>query len=143
MMFDRERWIVYPLLFASLALGVVNRTKTSGRLVCNEIECNRLFVVPDPRDLPSDEESPSSVIISCSPDGGFLELHGNPNLPDIFLGHHQIRQVSGLLATNPQGRLENWGKLFPWPDDSIELNDAGDSEPSEVEDQTESERPTN
>ena len=140
MMSDRERWIVYPLLFAALAMGGFNRMKTSTRLTCHEIECNRLIVTPDPRDLPSDEESSSSVVVSCSPDGGFLELHGSPELPEIFLGHHEVRQVSGLLATNPQGRLEDWGKLFPWPEAATDPIEDDNRQPADIDNPAEQEQ---
>ena len=47
-MTERERWVVYPLLF--LALGAVLRDKLVDRTVTKRIECEELSIVADDSD---------------------------------------------------------------------------------------------
>ncbi len=75
-MTDRERWIVYPLLF--LALGTTLRDKLGpSTIVCGEVRCERLLIV----DAKDRERVKLSTVQRSSSNGelvssGRLEIHG-------------------------------------------------------------------
>ena len=69
-MTDRERWVVYPLLF--LALGVSLRDKLGGQLTSKIISCQKLVIEDEP--VGSREPRPLAVLGRVQP---------NPNRPAI------------------------------------------------------------
>jgi hypothetical protein len=94
-MSERERWIVYPLLF--LALGVALRD-TMIRPVTDEVRCRRL-VVYDVRDRPVAEIAPLEVAVRGSREAahvGTLRLLDPFGLPVVSVDHEGL-DVSGSL----------------------------------------------
>jgi hypothetical protein len=77
-MTERERWVVYPLLF--LALGAALRDKLVDRTVTKRIECEELSIVADD----SDGRRPPHVFAkigrteatATSPSIGYLYVNG-------------------------------------------------------------------
>ena len=125
-MVERERWIIYPLLFFALLLAARDRMIPPNPLKCPSIECSELTVrSQDGRDLVRMGGSlDSGVIIVYGPShaidadslnlqdnehllelgtsdgGGYVTAFGPPDAPTLKLGHLQERALSGLIAVD-------------------------------------------
>ena len=80
MMSDRERWIVYPLLFMTLGLSLRDRIagESVQKLSIDEVVCNQLEVV-------SSDGRPQ-IRLSVTTSGGVIEvrrLPGRSNIEDF------------------------------------------------------------
>ena len=110
-MSDRERWIVYPLLF--LALGVALRDKLTqivetrtveARFVeaqsveVDRIRCKSIVVVG--------KNEKSQIDLSASSEGGLMSVWDSQQELIVALGH--FKGASGLFGATTSG------DLFPW-----------------------------
>lgn len=69
-MSDRERWIVYPLLFFSFLLGAKDRIAPPNPLTCGQLECQSLVLKSaDGREL---------VKLGPTSDGAVLRFYSEP-----------------------------------------------------------------
>ena len=94
-MSDRERWIIYPLLF--LALGAALRDKLTQAVEVDRIKCKQ-FVVVDRQGIPK-------IVLDTNDTGGLVRVIDNPGKLTLALGH--IDRFSGLLA-GVEGKLIQW-----------------------------------
>jgi hypothetical protein len=100
-----ERWRVYPLLFLTLGIAVKDKlikVVSTDNVVCKAVNtekviCN-LLVVTDPKGR-------EQALISATPAGGILRVHGNGNNPTILLGHTE--KLYGLIFADAKGNLVN------------------------------------
>jgi hypothetical protein len=100
-----ERWKVYPLLFLTLGITVKDKlikVVSTDNVVCKAVStdkviCN-LLVVTDPKGR-------EQALISATPAGGILRVHGNGNNPTILLGHTE--KLYGLIFADAKGNLVN------------------------------------
>lgn len=92
-MTDRERWIVYPLLF--LTLGIAVKDKIAGRSTADTVLCNTLVV--------HDRKGKEQVVISSTPDGGQVVTLGEKNALGVLVGHTE--KLAGLMFVDGRGRL--------------------------------------
>lgn len=106
-MTERERWIVYPLLF--LALGASLRDKLAKQTRSQQIVCQELFIV-------NDRGEPVARLAE-----GSLMLEGTDNSPGMLtVGVIQTNsiQTQNLQAQNivqrgkPVGDVVSWGRLL-------------------------------
>ena len=104
-MSDRERWIIYPLLF--LALGTSLRDKLaqkvetevllSKRIDAEVIRCKQIMV--------TNQQGKPQILLSSNEAGGLVRVFDAPDKLTLALGH--FGRISGLLAGAE-------GKLVPW-----------------------------
>ena len=76
-MSDRERWIVYPLLF--MALGISLRDKFLREVHTDQVKCRELLVL--------NEHDEPMVVLNASASGGVIRAIGTENRPELVLGH--------------------------------------------------------
>lgn len=101
-MTERERWIVYPLLF--LALGASLRDKLAKQTRSQQIVCEELFVV-------NDRGEPVARLAE-----GSLMLEGSDNTPGTLTV--DLIQTKNLQAQNivqrgkPVGDVVSWNRLL-------------------------------
>ncbi len=141
-MSDRERWILYPLLFFSLSLGIktkwdaANGQSTFQRVVCREL------VVQTPFEKPRfvlgesmvgggilelfDSDGKRAVTLQSGDGGGAILLVRKKDQKVLVLGHDSDVRLSGIMAydQNNDGRLipidsrlipsSGW-QLLRWP----------------------------
>jgi hypothetical protein len=127
MMSDRERWIVYPLLVLSLALGLKTHLSAGGVFHWTSdfdvITCRSLVVKNQLNEskalLHEDEHGAAELLLfgdkglveaSLSSDagGGRVLLMRRADQKAIVLGHDKLREISGLWAVegnSPDSRL--------------------------------------
>jgi len=112
-MSDRERWIVYPLLF--LALGASLRDKMDGKIHIDKIDCSRIRCAE--LTVVGDDEKPQ-VALRSSKAGGTVSVIRADDKLDLVLGHEP--QMSGLFAETPTNHgparwsvLGNLGRFQP------------------------------
>ncbi len=127
-MSNRERWIVYPLLFFSILLAARDDIVPAEKSEFDSVVCRRLFVEsPDGRTL---------ILLAAEHDAGSIRIVGPAEAPLLQLGHDGALQASGLTALSRMGEplpvkepsnLTAWGTLYPWKasDDSVR-QDVGD-----------------
>ncbi len=101
-MSDRERWIIYPLLF--LALGTALRDKLTQSIEVDRILCKQLVVV--------DGQRTPKIVLDSNDAGGLVRVIDAPGELTLALGH--IDRVSGLLA-GVDGKLIQWVPPFVRP----------------------------
>lgn len=144
-MSNRERWVVYPLLFFSILLAARDDINPPYVTKCEQLVCSKIFV-----------KSPGGeTLVSIGGneafDDGVVFVYGNGDVPAIQLGHNRPMKASGLFALDesnypitassrthdrfPPGAF-NWNKS-PAPDsppdsvgESVESPDAGDEQPA-------------
>jgi hypothetical protein len=92
-MTDRERWIVYPLLFLALGAGV--KDKVLHQTDIEMVVCEKL-VVHDPN-------GQQQIVISSTPVGGRIAILGPRNGWDVLLGY--VDKFAGLMFVDGRGRL--------------------------------------
>lgn len=92
-MTDRERWIVYPLLFLALGAGV--KDKILDRTDIETVVCENLVV--------HDHDGKQQVVISSSPVGGQVVTLGSKNAVGVLVGHTE--KLAGLMFVDGRGRL--------------------------------------
>lgn len=92
-MTERERWIVYPLLF--LTLGIAVKDKIAGRSTADTVLCNTLVV--------HDRKGKEQVVISSTPDGGQVVTLDGKNALGVLVGHTE--KLAGLMFVDGRGRL--------------------------------------
>ncbi len=94
-MSDRERWIIYPLLF--LALGAALRDKLTQAVEVDRIKCKQIVIV--------DRQGIPKIVLDTNDTGGLVRVIDNPGKLTLALGH--IDRFSGLLA-GVEGKLIQW-----------------------------------
>ena len=134
-MSDRERWIVYPLLF--LALGVALRDKLTQMVEAQTVEakfveaqsvevdrirCRSIVVVG--------KNEKSQIDLSAGSEGGLMSVWDNQQELIVALGH--FKGASGLFGATTSG------DLFPW-DTYVDRSAKRDSPPAEANGATEDE----
>ena len=92
-MSDRERWIIYPLLFFSLTLAASGKIYPRFRRVI----CNELTVVS------SDGKQRVRIDASSGSHAGRILLFGADDTPVISLGEDQKTHVGVIQTWNRQG----------------------------------------
>ncbi len=116
MMSDRERWIVYPMLVLSLALGVKGRYDAwEGTSEFNAITCRSLLVeneLNEPIALIQQNDRGAAELnlagaeglveasLTADEGGGRLLLMRRADQQTILFGHDKMREISGLWAVN-------------------------------------------
>jgi hypothetical protein len=109
-MTERERWIVYPLLF--LALGAALRDKLFDRTTTKSIVCQELMVV----DAEPIGSAPVNVLArigriepnSGGPSSGLLMLNGRLDVQGVVNAHQYRYQGVPFVPALPMG--------VTWPD---------------------------
>lgn len=96
MMSERERWIVYPLLFLAVFLGWRNQMPRSGDLDCQSIRCQRLLVT-------SPDGERSVEIASSAAQSGELRLFGADGRVALILRTDRTGN-RGMLETRGSDR---------------------------------------
>lgn len=143
MMSDRERWIVYPLLVLSLALGIKGRWDAwRSTSEFNVITCRTLLVkneLNEPQAVIQQNEQGAAEFslagagglveasLTADEGGGRLLLMRRGDQKAIVLGHDQLREASGLWAVDRNtaaatlvpleidtGDDQIW-QVLPWP----------------------------
>jgi hypothetical protein len=107
-MSERERWVVYPLLF--LALGAALRDKFGDVTVKKSIVCEELTVVDDTADFPQNAHLLAKI--ERAPDsqaGGILAVNGGLEVAGI-LNANQYAIQGHLLTPTFQQMFE----FFRW-----------------------------
>lgn len=154
-MSDRERWIIYPLLFFSLLLaarGQCNHPREAKfhRLVCHQLEIlpsgsrsgridlfgknNQLRVSINASGKNNagvieirDAQGKKAVRLVTTDEGGLIQLVRTGDSSQLHLGYEDI---SGLFAIDAQGQLilleSKSGKLIPWGQPLPQRNDRQD-----------------
>ena len=94
-MSNRERWVVYPLLFFAILLAarddiVPPNPVRHQTLVCNQIR------VETPNGIPL-------VSIGRSINRGIIRVHGDSEAPPLHIGHDEDLRASGLFAIGNSG----------------------------------------
>ncbi len=131
-MIERERWIIYPLLFFALLLAARDRIAPPDPLECGVVQCNELRVKTlDGKDLVRLGGSldsgvvivygpqPTSPVVSLdepanahllelgtSEGGGYVTAYGPQFVPTLRLGHYQPLGLSGLIAMKSSDQPE-------------------------------------
>ncbi|QDU87093.1 hypothetical protein Pla175_04480 [Pirellulimonas nuda] len=96
-MTDRERWIIYPLLF--LALGAALRDKLAKRTLSDQLVCKTLLVVDEKGRVLSQLEGDSLRIGSKSGEG---EIRVGKVLADgVQAGTVQTHLLNAVFYTRP------------------------------------------
>ncbi len=90
-MTDRERWIVYPLLF--MALGISLKDKIFHEIRPEQVICKRLVVV--------DEDEQPMVELRGSPSGGLVTVNRTDETLALTLGHRG--NTSSLFLDQREG----------------------------------------
>ena len=111
-MSDRERWIVYPLLF--LALGTALRDKITQSIEVDVIRCKQILVddVRSKQILVGDDERQPKIVLGSNDAGGLVTVVDAAGELTLALGH--IEGLSGLLA-GAEGKLIQWVPAFGRP----------------------------
>jgi hypothetical protein len=91
MMSDRERWIVYPLLFFALALHLKGAVNRPSNLECRSIRCNELVIE-------ALNGTPRARMGSSRWDSGEVRLYGAGGKPSLVLSTDRLGQ-RGTLHT--------------------------------------------
>ena len=84
-MSDRERWVVYPLLFLALRLAMRNHVLPAKELLAERVWCGALTVAAQPAEP---ESGMSPVLVKVSGDaemGGDLKVQGTLTAEQIIL----------------------------------------------------------
>jgi hypothetical protein len=142
MMSDRERWIVYPMLTLSLALGAKTRWDAfRGRSDFHVVTCRTLVVRNelDEQQIVLQQNSHGEAEVSlvgekgieawltAGEGGGRLMLVRRGDQRAILLGHDKLEEISGLWAIDAERADEgpvplaagaadaNAWELLPWP----------------------------
>ncbi len=97
MMSERERWIVYPLLFLAVFLGWRNQMPRSGDLECQLIRCHGLLVT-------SPNGEPSVEISSTAAQSGELRLFGADGGDALLVLRTDRTGNRGILETKDSDR---------------------------------------
>ena len=125
-MSDRERWIIYPLLF--LALGAALRDKLTQSVDVETIRCKQLVVV--------DSQETPRIVLNSNDAGGLVRVIDTPGELTLALGH--IDRISGLLA-GVEGGLVQWVQPFVRPIPGEQRSDVPPDEGGEDGDPSEDE----
>jgi hypothetical protein len=99
-MTERERWIVYPLLF--FALGTAVKDKILEQATYRNVVCNALVV--------TDREGRQQVVVASDPEGGLVRTFGNKNGMSVVLGNTD--RLAGLMLVDGQALRFNPGSIF-------------------------------
>jgi hypothetical protein len=155
-MSNRERWIIYPLLFFAIMIGVADLWQRSGGIVdlagpprFYELRCQQL-ILEDRNEQPIAvlnqnkfgevqlsmlHNDGAAVIMKASQGGGDLLLLRQADQQAIYLGHDADYQFSGLQAAEiTHGRItpiQRNGKqieLLAWPGQSWETEESAEQE---------------
>ena len=144
-MSNRERWVVYPLLFFAILLAARDDILPPFETNCERIVCSELFV------RSPGGETLVSIGSSTKADDGVIFIHGEDDVPTIQIGHNRPMEASGLFALDdsnypitassrthdrfPPGAF-NWN-LTSAPDsppdtvgESVDSPDPGDDKPA-------------
>jgi hypothetical protein len=142
MMSDRERWIVYPMLVLSLALGAKTRWDAfRGTSEFQVLTCRTLVVQNelDEEQIVLQQNSQGAAELSLlgadgvearlltDEGGGQLLLLRRSDQKALVLGHDKLQEISGVWAIDAEGaetglvplsadatKGEAW-RLLPWP----------------------------
>ncbi len=143
MMSDRERWIVYPLLVLSLALGIKGRWDAwRGESEFNVVTCRTLLVKNELNEpqavLQQNDQGAAELSLAgagglveasliADEGGGRLLLMRRADQKAIVLGHDKMLEASGLWAIDRSkvssallpleidaGDDQVW-EILPWP----------------------------
>lgn len=133
MMSDRERWIVYPLLALSLALGVKGRYDAwRGTSEFNVLVCRTLLVqneLGEAQAVIQQNQRGAAELNLAGPDGlveasltadeggGRLVLLRRADQKAIALGHDKMRELTGLWAVDQNAAAVNLPLLIETDDD--------------------------
>jgi len=102
-MSERERWIVYPLLF--LTLGIALRDKLGGtakKIEAQRVVCEQLVV--------SNEKAGPQVVLDSTKAGGIVHAISADHTMDLVLGHED-RGSSLFCETAANDRRTKWALL--------------------------------
>ncbi|MBW3600437.1 MAG: hypothetical protein KY475_24635 [Planctomycetes bacterium] len=133
MMSDRERWIVYPLLVFSLALGVKERfdasqgTSKFNTLVCralvveNELGQTQAVIQENARGAAelslAGKDNLVEASLTADDGGGRLMLMRRKDQKAILLGHDELRELTALWALDQGDAAEPIPLLIDTGDD--------------------------
>jgi hypothetical protein len=92
-MSNRERWIVYPLLFFSIALSWKSVVRTHGNVEFRTIRCQKI-------DVRSSDSRPAVRIVG-SEDSGSITLFGQDGIPLAMLTASRNGTSGSLELANP------------------------------------------
>ena len=114
-MTERERWIVYPLLF--LALGAALRDKLVDRTVTKSIVCQELSIVDEGVNGPQSQRVLARIGRAKPASGGksvgILQMYGDIELVDEELSSNlPVRMVAKLGRTETIPNIPSTGYLF-------------------------------
>ncbi len=99
-MSNRERWIVYPLLF--LALGSSLKSKMTRTLVIDDIRCRTLIAGDNPGLSNSSDETGNRVIVGHM-NTRSKEKSGDPGKPGKITGLFFVGEKSGVFQIDEEG----------------------------------------
>src|SRR5690349_17408740 len=111
-MTERERWIVYPLLF--LALGAALRDKLVERTTTKSIVCEQLLIVDEESSGPQSQRTLAKIgKVKPSPGGkstASLQINGDVEIIDNDLDENsQARILVQLGRTDPRSEARSNG----------------------------------
>ena len=87
-MSNRERWVVYPLIFFSFLLAARDKFIPPEKLTCNEVTCNRLTIV-------ASDGKPAVRVTSTEDDAGMIAVYAcrlDPRLPGAAPADRRVRR---------------------------------------------------
>src|SRR3954466_9616554 len=102
-MTERERWIVYPLLF--LALGAALRDKLVDRTTTKNIVCQQLSIVDEGSGGPQSQRTLARIGTATRPDGksvGYFQINGDVEIMDDDLAENSPMRVLAKLGRTEQ-----------------------------------------
>lgn len=127
-MTDRERWIVYPLLFFAIMIGAADLMQRGGMLDdwmgpprFRELRCRQLVIEDRAEDplavlnqnefgevqLTLINEEGSAALLKASEGGGQLILIRESDQQSLFIGHDSTTKFSGIEGVEiSQGNLK-------------------------------------
>lgn len=148
-MSERERWVVYPLLFLTLGLALRDELGLSRKIATQKVVCSQLVVQNDKGD--------SQVVLDATEDGGVVRVLNAKHTMDLVLGHEnnysslfretaskggvETRALLGDLRPSPASSMPesvgNWPLLDPRLNrtgrtDSDSNSDDGATDPADV-----------
>ena len=90
-MSNRERWVVYPLLFFSILLAARDDLVPPTEVMYPKIVCNELYVKANGETLVSAGRSTGG-------EDGVILVHGDGDAPLLKIGHSHNLEASGMFA---------------------------------------------
>ncbi len=103
-MSNRERWVVYPLIFFAFLMGARDKFFPPEQLACTAVTCKRLTIVasdgkPAVRIAATEDDAGMIAVYACRLDPALPgTLPPDPNEPRRALGHEAIQ-----LSANKDG----------------------------------------